>query len=277
MGTTLLWLSIIVLLISILGSISGVGGGVLYVPLFLVFLNDEMNEIKYISTFLVFLGSFMNVAIEIVKKRLNYKILLVGVVFSTISILIGNIISKSINSDAVIKIIVAITLIIVTFMLIYSEYFLKVKDSSQKQYKLNKNFYIINNEGDKINIILLSLISFIGGIITSLTGMGGGPIIMPLLIIIFSLKISSAAPISHTLIMVSSFISLILNPISMGYNPWAVKEIWVKNLVFAIPVILGFIAAIYLKKVIKKEIYIKWLLIVVIWISIIKIILDLIK
>ncbi|WP_339030863.1 sulfite exporter TauE/SafE family protein [Spiroplasma endosymbiont of Cantharis nigra] len=276
MGITLLWLSIIVLLISILGSISGVGGGVLYVPLFLVFLNDELNEIKYISTFLVFLGSFMNVAIEIVKKRLNYKILLVGVVFSTISILIGNVISKSINSDAVIKIIVAVTLIIVTFMLIYSEYFLKVKDNSQKQYKLNKNFYIINNEGDKINIILLSLISFIGGIITSLTGMGGGPIIMPLLIIIFSLKISSAAPISHSLIMVSSFISLILNPISMGYNPWVVKEIWVKNLVFAIPVILGFIAAIYLKKVIKKEIYIKWLLIIVIWISIIKIILDLI-
>ncbi|WP_339033345.1 sulfite exporter TauE/SafE family protein [Spiroplasma endosymbiont of Cantharis rufa] len=277
MEITLLWLSIIVLLISILGSISGVGGGVLYVPLFLVFLNDELNEIKYISTFLVFLGSFMNVAIEIVKKRLNYKILLVGVVFSTISILIGNVISKSINSDAVIKIIVAVTLIIVTFMLIYSEYFLKVKDNSQKQYKLNKNFYIINKEGDKINIILLSLISFIGGIITSLTGMGGGPIIMPLLIIIFSLKISSAAPISHTLIMVSSFISLILNPISMGYNPWVVKEIWVKNLVFAIPVILGFIAAIYLKKVIKKEIYIKWLLIIVIWISIIKIILDLIK
>ncbi len=277
MGITLLWLSIIVLLISILGSISGVGGGVLYVPLFLVFLNDELNDIKYISTFLVFLGSFMNVAIEIVKKRLNYKILLVGVVFSTISILIGNVISKSINSDAVIKIIVAVTLIIVTFMLIYSEYFLKVKDNSQKQYKLNKNFYIINNEGDKINIILLSLISFIGGIITSLTGMGGGPIIMPLLIIIFSLKISSAAPISHTLIMVSSFISLILNPISMGYNPWAVKEIWVKNLVFAVPVILGFIAAIYLKKVIKKEIYIKWLLIIVIWVSIIKIILDLVK
>ncbi|WP_342274784.1 sulfite exporter TauE/SafE family protein [Spiroplasma endosymbiont of Cantharis lateralis] len=276
MGITLLWLSIIVLLISILGSISGVGGGVLYVPLFLVFLNDELNEIKYISTFLVFLGSFMNVAIEIVKKRLNYKILLVGVVFSTISILIGNVISKSINSDAVIKIIVAVTLIIVTFMLIYSEYFLKVKDNTQKQYKLNKNFYIINNEGDKINIILLSLISFIGGIITSLTGMGGGPIIMPLLIIIFSLEISSAAPISHSLIMVSSFISLFLNPISMGYNPWAVKEIWVKNLVFAIPVILGFIAAIYLKKVIKKEIYIKWLLIIVIWISIIKIILDLI-
>ncbi len=277
MGITLLWLSIIVLLISILGSISGVGGGVLYVPLFLVFLNDELNDIKYISTFLVFLGSFMNVAIEIVKKRLNYKILLLGVIFSTISILIGNVISKSINSDAVIKIIVAVTLIIVTFMLIYSEYFLKVKDNSQKQYKLNKNFYIINNEGDKINIILLSLISFIGGIITSLTGMGGGPIIMPLLIIIFSLKISSAAPISHTLIMVSSFISLILNPISMGYNPWAVKEIWVKNLVFAIPVILGFIAAIYLKKVIKKEIYIKWLLIIVIWVSIIKIILDLVK
>ncbi|ALD66484.1 sulfite exporter TauE/SafE family protein [Spiroplasma cantharicola] len=276
MGITLLWLSIIILLISILGSISGVGGGVLYVPLFLLFLNDELNEIKYISTFLVFLGSSMNVLIEIIKKRLNYKILLVGIVFSTISILIGNTISKSINSDSVIKIIVAVTLVIVTFMLIYSEYFLKIKDNSQKVYKLNKNFYITSNEGEKINILLLSLISFIGGIITSLTGMGGGPIIMPLLIIIFSLKISTAAPISHTLIMISSFISLILNPISMGYNPWTVKEVWIKNLVFAIPVILGFIAAIYLKKIIKKEIYIKWLLIIVIWISIIKIILDLI-
>ncbi|AGR41262.1 sulfite exporter TauE/SafE family protein [Spiroplasma taiwanense] len=88
--------------------------------------------------------------------------------------------------------------------------FLK-KSSNKIIYK--KNFLIINinkKSETKINMLKISLITFFAGIITSLTGMSGGPIIMPALVLLCYLNMKEAAPISHTIIMISSLINLII-------------------------------------------------------------------
>ncbi|AGR41263.1 TSUP family transporter [Spiroplasma taiwanense] len=79
MGTIeiVILLLFLTLLVSFLGSISGVGGGVLYVPLLLVILTTyALEEIKFISTFLVFISATFNVILECFKKNINYIIII---------------------------------------------------------------------------------------------------------------------------------------------------------------------------------------------------------
>ncbi|AHI52951.1 sulfite exporter TauE/SafE family protein [Spiroplasma culicicola] len=269
-------LFLLVILISSVGSISGVGGGVLYVPLLLVFFSSsilELEKIKFISTFLVLISSLFNVLIEIFKKRFSYIILLIGITFSVPTIFLGNWINSLLANDNYLKIIILVMLTIVTILLIVNEYYfsknkLKQKDILEK----NKWMYFQYNEF-KLNWLFLSTIALLSGLITSLTGMGGGPILMPLLLMIFKLDVKNSTPISHTLIAISSFITLFFN-----FELFSDQTIML-NLVLplSIAAIIGAISAIYLKRIIKKEIIIKWILIILIWASEIKMLIDIIN
>ncbi|ASZ09387.1 sulfite exporter TauE/SafE family protein [Mesoplasma chauliocola] len=261
--------------ISILGSLSGVGGGVLFIPLFMLVLKDQSNEnIKFLSTWLVLIGALINVLIELARKSVNPLVILVGCCFSLPAIFLGNFINSKMD-QIVSQIIIVIFLSIVCIVLISQDLFLKNK----KSFECNKNnrskFKIrINNFNDKrINWIFLGMISFIGGIITSLTGMGGGPILMPALILIFSLSMKEAAPISHSLIMVSSTFSIATNYEKFKDSEFAMKYILPLSFAVGIAMFISFFA----KKIIKNERYIKWLLIILMIFSIMKMLFDILS
>lgn len=216
------------ILISFLGSISGVGGGVIFIPLFLLILtNRSMGEIKYLSTLLVFTSSFINVLIYSIKKNLNLWIVLICVVVSLPTIFLGNFISTLID-DKILKIIIISLLSIVTVILIYNQYApsnkIVMRQRKTKWYQIKQGNYIIN-AWSLIGVIVL------GGLITSISGMGGGPILMPLLLLIFGLNIKNAAPISHTIIAISSLIMLVTN-----YDMLSHSNLMIEN---ATPMIIG--------------------------------------
>jgi uncharacterized membrane protein YfcA len=75
--------------VSYIGSISGVGGGVIFTPLLLLLLPLEMPQIKIISTILVFIGSFINFFIEIIKRKVNWILFILIVPVSVPSIFLG--------------------------------------------------------------------------------------------------------------------------------------------------------------------------------------------
>ncbi|AHI54280.1 hypothetical protein SSABA_v1c08810 [Spiroplasma sabaudiense Ar-1343] len=262
-------LFVIALLVSGLGSVSGVGGGVLFVPLLLILLpSKNIEEIKFISTLLVFVSATINVIWNLIKKNINYLVILIGIVASVPAVFLGRYIAGLFSLD-VLKIIIGAILIFVSILLILVEYVFKNKEKKNNS-EIKSKFNIKINEQSSINIFKLIFISIAGGLITSLTGMGGGPILMPILLIWCGLTMGQASPISHSLIAGASLISLLLN-----YHLFGDFEIMVKTgLPMLIGVIIGTIVAIAVKKYITKEIYIKWILIVLIWISAIKLILD---
>ncbi|WP_031543222.1 sulfite exporter TauE/SafE family protein [Mesoplasma photuris] len=258
--------------VTTLGSVSGVGGGVLFIPILLIILpTKNIDEIKFISIFLVFLGALINVLMEMYKKKLNYWILLIGIIISIPSIFLGQYLN-SLFDQRITKIIIVCLLSIVNIVLIISHYWLKdIKLFKSKNSNSWYNIYL--NDQKTINIFYVGAISFFGGLVTSLTGMGGGPLLMPLLLIFCNLQMKEAAPISHSLIAVSSLITLIFN-----FETFSNTQLMLENVLpMAMASIGGVFLGYWLKNKIKKEIYIKWLLILLMWASIIKMIIDLIQ
>ncbi|PPE05438.1 sulfite exporter TauE/SafE family protein [Williamsoniiplasma lucivorax] len=274
MVETIVLLFFLTLLISFLGSLSGVGGGILYVPLLLLVVGDYygIDQIKFISTFLVFTSALFNVLLEAYKKNINYWIILLAIIFATPAIFLGQYLNTVFNA-LIIKIIIIVFLGIVTLLLLLSEYVFKQKTYSKKPPQ-NKFWIVPLNKNDQtqINLLIIPVVAFCSGIITALTGMGGGPVIMPALILLCYLNMKQATPISHTIIMVSSFVSLMLN-----YQTFTNQTITLNYLLpLSVAAIGSTTLAFVLKKHFHKEIYIKWLLIILIWASIIKMIVDIV-
>lgn len=264
-------LIIIALLVSILGSISGVGGGVLFIPILLFLLTDNtFSEIRFISTLLVFTSAFINVFIEVVKKRFNWILMTLIIVVAVPTIFLGNYLASLID-QRVTQIIALVILSIVSILLSFSDFFNKKVAQLKKVPTNQANWYILKtNYGISVNIFTIILITFLAGIITTLTGMGGGPIVMPLLILTCGLTMKQATPISHSVIAVSAFVSLCLS-----YQYFGNQQL---NLQVSLPMVCGVFAgtiiAYFIKNKIKNEAIIKWILIILIWISIIKMIID---
>ncbi|WP_338971928.1 sulfite exporter TauE/SafE family protein [Spiroplasma endosymbiont of Panorpa germanica] len=265
-------LLIIAALVSGLGSLSGVGGGVLFVPILLLLLkSNSVEEIKFLSTLLVFASAAINVGFNLFKKSISYKVILVGIVFSLPMVFLGNYVVTLFNAD-ILKLIIGFLLLVVGGLLVLVEYFFKnrtLKKINENQVISGFRFIKVNDES-YISSIKLITIAMTGGFVTSLTGMGGGPILMPFLLIWCKLSMKQASPISHALIAGSSLIALLTN-----YQNFENFELLVPiGLPMIIGVISGTILALILKKYLKKEIYIKWVLIILIWLSAIKMIVD---
>ncbi|WP_031542738.1 TSUP family transporter [Mesoplasma photuris] len=257
--------------VSSLGSISGVGGGVIFVPALMILLSLEPFEnIKFVSNLLVFITAAINVGINFYKKRINLLTLGVIACIALPSILFGNYLATLFDTR-IIKIIIVVVLTIVTILLILFEYYFKNKIKI-KIHEEKKWYLIKSASGNYINWMWIALITFMGCLMTSLTGMGGGPVIMPMLLLILMLEMKEASSLSHSIIAIASLINVVYS-----YQFFADGDLMLQ---IAIPMIVGSVlgtfVAIKIKKYIKKEIIIKWILIVLIWISIIKMILDLI-
>ncbi|AXK51522.1 sulfite exporter TauE/SafE family protein [Spiroplasma alleghenense] len=265
-------LIVLALLVSALGSLSGVGGGVLFVPILLLLLTSKsIEEVKFLSTLLVFTSSLINVCYNLYKKSINYLVILIGLTFSIPMIFLGNYLVTLFDSN-ILKLIIGITLIFIGILLVLVEYKFKNKllSTTVEQTNAKKFQFLKISDGNYISTFKVIIIALTGGLITSLTGMGGGPILMPLLLIWCKLSIKNAAPISHALIAGASLVSLITN-----YQFFQEFDlIVVHGLPMIFGVIIGTISAIWLKKYVKKEIYIKWVLIILIWASAIKMIID---
>lgn len=264
-------LIIVALVVSILGSISGVGGGVLFVPILLFLLpNYSFSEIKFVSTLLVFASAFINVFLEILNKRISWTLIILILITTIPTIFLGIYLSSLIN-PRISQIIVIIILIIVCNLLSFSN--LLDRRLSSKTHHSKANWYMLQTNGISVNIFKIILITFLGGLITALTGMGGGPILMPLLLLICNLSIKQAAVISHTIIAITAFVTL-----CFSYQYFLNRPL---NLQISLPMICGVITgtliAYSIKNKITNEIIIKWILIILIWISIIKMIVDISK
>lgn len=263
-------LIIIALLVSILGSISGVGGGVLFVPVMLMLLPYSFNEIRFVSTLLVFSSASINVGLEIIKKRFNYILISVILITAIPTVFLGSYLASLIDPKLS-KIIVIVILSIVTILLSFSDLIKKKVANWKKAKRQQQSWYILQTKyGLSINLFKVVVITFLGGIITALTGMGGGPILMPMLLLLCGLGMKQATPISHTVIAITSFLTLCFN-----YQYFSHQTL---NLQVSLPmicgVVVGTLIAYFIKNKITNEAIIKWILIVLIWVSIVKMIID---
>lgn len=197
-------LSLIIIIILLTGSIVGflsaligVGGGIIWVPV-LYSLFPQMPPQAVISTVLAFvmINSSRN-AVLFLRKGITGP--LFHLIFMGITMGVGVIIAKSLSqqlSPLALKSIFGIFL-----------WYAAIKNLWPK-----KNQQIqIDNQPKNFSLLSSLLIALISGVVSGLTGLGGGIVLIPLFMTILHISGPALSFFSNTIMAIASFIAVIVS------------------------------------------------------------------
>ncbi len=169
----------------ILGSMIGLGGGIVVVPV-LTFLGFSPQLAASNSLFAAFSNAVASTISYTKQKRIEY---ILGLKLGLLSIP-GTILGAFISADitpSVFKMLFGIVLIV------SSVYIFSKRKMEPKAYNLSKQI-----------MVLAVAASFFAGIISSLFGIGGGIVFVPLMVIAIGLSMKLAAPTSQFILLFAS-------------------------------------------------------------------------
>jgi uncharacterized protein len=179
------------LIAGILGSMIGVGGGIIISPA-LTFLGLSPPQVAGTSLFAVSSTSISSTIAYAKSKKIQYMLGIKMALLSIPGAIMGSYFSISID-PGFFKVLLAIILVGTGIYLIY------------KKSVINGNS--LPFESIWVKILFYSS-TFVAGIISSLFGIGGGVIFVPLMIMILGLTMYLAAPTSQFILMITSLVGL---------------------------------------------------------------------
>ncbi len=189
-----LWLLPLGFVAGIIGSMIGLGGGFIVVPV-LTFFGFSPTLAASDSLFAAFSNSVASTASYARQKRIVYSL---GIKLALISIP-GTILGAYISDDVsppLFKLLFGIVLI-ASGVYIYLR-----RKMESKEYNLSKQI-----------MILIIGASFFAGIISSLFGIGGGTVFVPLMVVAIGLSMKLAAPTSQFILMFAAASGMIMHSI----------------------------------------------------------------
>ena len=187
-----IWLIPLGFIAGILGSIIGLGGGIIIVPV-LTFMGFSPTLAVSNSLFAVFSNSVGSTVAYSKQKRVEFSLGWKLGLMAVPGTILGAFISSDLSSE-IFKVLFALVLISSA-----SYIFLKRK---------------IEEKPVDVSTILLVFsagASFFAGIISSLFGIGGGLIFVPLMVVALGISMKRAAPTAQFILMFASFSGLIVH------------------------------------------------------------------
>ena len=189
---------IAVFFIAITFSMFGMGGGLVYIPLFL-FFNGNKSEIFILSFLCVFVSSISSAFVYHKAKLIEWRLVgYLGVPLAVMMFLTGFLVNFV--SGDFIKIILGLTLVAAGLILIFP-----MKDlgfSSSLFRKLNKRF---PDKKYKMAPVFLSPITFIVGFFAGISGVAAGIFDTPIMVSILKLPPHSSVATSSAIVVMASF------------------------------------------------------------------------
>jgi len=189
-----LWLIPLGFAAGLLGSIIGLGGGIIIVPV-LTFLGFSPALAASNSIFAVFSNAIASSISYAKQRRIEYSIGLKLGLLSIPGTIVGAFVSSEIT-PSIFKILFALILISASI------YIFSKRKIEQKNYNLSKQI-----------MILAIGASFFAGIISGLFGVGGGIIFVPLMVVAMGLSMKNAAPTSQFILLFASASALVTHTI----------------------------------------------------------------
>ena len=242
-----LWLIPLGFVAGILGSIIGLGGGIIIVPV-LTFMGFSPTLAVSNSLFAVFSNSVASTTMHAKQKRielsLGWKLGLMAVPGT----ILGAFISSEISPD-IFKILLALIL------LSSASYILLKRKIKEKPIDVSRMLLVFSAGA-----------SFFSGIISSLFGVGGGIIFVPLMVVALGISMKRAAPTSQFILMFACFSGLVVHSI-LGHPDYY------QALLLSIGAFAGGILGARLSLEIKEK-KLKIIVIIVIIAAAIKLIID---
>jgi uncharacterized membrane protein YfcA len=179
------------------GSITGVGGGVLITPA-LTFIGFTSSQAASTSLIAVTSTSASSTIAYSKQKRIDYAIGLKMVALSIPGAITGALLSNEVSNENF-KAYFAIILIVTGLYIAYKNSIVKEQSpKASKSTALDLLFYAG---------------SFAAGIVSSLFGIGGGIIFVPLMILLLRMTMLRAGPTSQLILLISSTVGVLTHAI----------------------------------------------------------------
>lgn len=193
---------------ALLGSLLGLGGGFLIVPMLTIFLGIPIKTAVALSLLAILANSISASIVYVDRRVVDFRL---GLILESTTML-GAIAGANINlmvSESIIYFVFGIVLVYVAYRMVYGS---KYGDGG------------VGCKGG--SILLAAGVSFVAGLLSGLLGIGGGILKMPILILLLSLPTRVAIGTSLFMISITSatstYIYFINNVIVLSYAPYAV-------------------------------------------------------
>lgn len=193
---------LVALLTSIVGSITGVGSGILMKPILDLFSGYPVDAINIMSSITVFAMSLSAMIKELKNKvAIDYNTVIFLSGGSIVGGIIGKRIFEQVKQNYGSGIVMSQSAVFSLLMFLIILYLIKGKDL--KTYRIDSK-------------IVVAFVGFILGFISAFLGIGGGPLNVVLLIFLFSMTTKEASLNSIFIIFFSQIASLIYGHITYG-------------------------------------------------------------
>ncbi len=189
-----LWLLPLGFVAGVIGSMIGLGGGFIVVPI-LTFFGYSPTLAASDSLFAAFSNSIASTASYARQKRIVYSLGLKLAMISIPGTILGAYISDGV-SPPVFKILFAMVLVS-SGVYIYLR-----RKMESKEHNLSKQL-----------MVFVTGASFFAGIISSFFGIGGGSVFVPLMVVAIGLSMKLAAPTSQFILMFAAASGMIMHSI----------------------------------------------------------------
>lgn len=216
------------LLAALISSLFGQGGGVLYTPI-QVATGIPFHQAAATSLFLIMVMSFSATLVFSHAHKINWKMALALEAPTIIGSFLGGFLSYWISESAL--------LLLLTTLLAVASYFL-IRPPAQKTRAAHQGKSALvwdfawNGEVYQLNLVLMLPTMFTVGALTSMTGIGGGILKVPIMVLLFSIPMSVAVGSSAFMVGLTATAGL-LGHAAVGHWDWR------SSLVLAIPILIG--------------------------------------
>ena len=201
-----LLLLVIGVIIGTLGTLIGVGGGFILMPILLfLYQNDSPETLTSITLTATFVNSLSGTIAYARMKKINFKYGLIFAAFSIPGAVIGAYLTQFVDRD-IFSLIFAILLISVSVLI-----FIRTKPDTN----------VIESHEISLSWRKLTagiLISIFVGMLSSFLGIGGGIIHVPVLSNVFSFPVHIATATSHFILSITSFAGLMVHIVTGKYH-----------------------------------------------------------
>ncbi len=212
-------------IVGVIFGILGIGAGIIMLPLFTLLYDLTFTSAVNLTLLTTSLMALVGIIINI--NSINYKIGIKYFLFSSIGAFIGSIFSTQIPD--MFKEVVFLSIIIYVLLI------------NPKTNSKNKSTFAF---------IMLTITT---GLLTSIIGVGGGFLILPILIYFFNLTIKEAIQTSFFIVFLNTFTSLLFN-IYLNNNSSELLTLIISNKYELSLLIIFFIFGRFLSKKISENI-----------------------
>jgi uncharacterized protein len=217
------------LIAAFIASLFGQGGGVLYTPL-QVWYGVDFHKAAPTSLFLILIISISSTLVFRKAHQVDWKAALVMEAPTTLGALFGGILSRFVSSQYLVWIMAVLLIAAGLFM------FNDPKESSARHRKVRTSRWIwkhrIKDETIQLDLRLMVPVMMSVGLLTSMVGIGGGALKVPIMVMLFGIPLPIAIGSSAFMVGLTAAAGL-LGHISVGGLDWT------SALLLTIPVFIG--------------------------------------